>query len=82
MQKNTKRAGDGAWCVKSQPHSYAGTVPRPFGYAQGKQAQDDTLSPDNGGVSGPDYSPSASSGFRRATPGPIQHRRWYRVRSL
>lgn len=55
MPKNTKRAGDGAWCVKSQPHLFAGTVPRPFDYAQGRQAQDDTLSRDNGGVSGPDY---------------------------
>jgi len=38
---------------------------------------DDTLSHDNGGVSGPTYSPM----FRRATPGPIQPRNWYRARS-
>jgi hypothetical protein len=55
---------------------------QPFDYAQDKQSQDDTLSLDNGGASGPDYFPSAGSGFRRATPGPIQHQRWYRARSL
>jgi hypothetical protein len=63
---------------KSQPHSFAGTV---------LYVKDDTLSPDNGGVSGLDYSERSVDfftrcSFRQATPGPIQRRRWYQARSL
>jgi len=44
----------------------------------------DTLSPDNGGDSGPDYSePFVNSeirgSFRRATPRSIRRRRWYQA---
>jgi len=46
----------------------------------------DTLCPDNGGDTGPDYWPSNSIlGYwdvRRATPGPIHRRRWYRASTL
>ena len=37
----------------------------------------DTLGPDNGGDSGPDYLPEV--GVRRATPRPIHPLRWYRA---
>jgi hypothetical protein len=72
MRIKQKTADDGGKIV-SQPHSFAGTALQ--------QTLSDTLSLDNGGVSGPDYSDPSRS-FRRATPRSIQCRRWYRARSM
>jgi len=51
--------------VKSQPHSFAGTEP-----AASSSNPFDTLSPGNGGGSGPDYCP-APRGFGGRLPGPF-----------
>ena len=45
-----------------------------------RRASGDTLCPDNGGDSGPDYWPPG--GVRRATPRPIHCLRWYRASTL
>ena len=56
-----KRANDGAQYMKSQPHSFAGTIL--------KQAKDNTLGPDNGGVSGQPYLTRRRWGWQ--LPGPF-----------